>query len=341
MTNGENEPTNLETLGWDAAYASNGAHDTLQAAQDRLDKLNEIAALSLDGVIVEESTIEEASTQIEQAQRDFDTLGSMAGAVAMMEDSPLAPTGKASVTKAAGKSKAPAKSKAETVANKAKSDMQERMDAVLVSLLEHGGRIEAIEGQNASRRLMEQAGISGYKWTNTRTKLNGLGMLKYERVTPSSKILTAISVNMDTLHAWSEAGRLSPRVQQAFEKLQIQEEQEKKPGRQGADPDFLEARVGEEQIRHDEELKSIRTRHRPSRRRDSSEISAASGKSFTFGFSVDDHSLYRTITVRQLQDLPTKVRMLLGFGQVNHTTSIFIKRKRKGIAMCRGWSIRV
>lgn len=91
MVNGEGMSAEVGALGWGAAYTSNDAYDVLQDAQARLDKLNEITALSMEGVTVEEAAVEQAVGEVERAQRDFEALSAMAGVIAMMDNSPMAP----------------------------------------------------------------------------------------------------------------------------------------------------------------------------------------------------------------------------------------------------------
>lgn len=218
----------------------------------------------------------------------------------------------------------------------------------MIGLLDHGGRVEADESQNASRKVIEAAGLSKYNWTNARLKLQKRGLLKHEKSTPSSKILTAIWVDREALSALSEAGELSPRVQEALERLQ---EREAADAQQTGEQHFLAEGVGAEienpddsghavaevigeetppaERRLQDELRSIRVRRGPTKRRAVSEHAEKDGKMFEFNFRVEGRSLSRSIRVKDLGELPVMVRLLLGIGQVNTSRYDFYKTEEE------------
>lgn len=354
MGKGEQLSARLTSLAMEAAYESNKAYDALMQAQATHTKLGEVVELGLDGVVVSDEAVDTASQKVEKAQLDFDTFSGIAGAVAMMGgesgDSPLSinsimPSDEAD-------KRTPSLPRGE---GKVSPSLQERMDAILICLIDKDGRVAKTDDKSAGSIIVEATGLNKDSWSSPRKKLVELGLINLEKAVPTARAFTAVSLNEDKLSALVEQGDLSQAVIEALENRETHKESSAASGETetGGPPDFLADKGGEEpeaegspsdessgaaeeveEILIDDDSAEIDTgeeieiedssledelgsiRIRHQPAKRRTRSSGGGDKNFSFDFEAGGRPFSRSIRTWQLRKLPNEVRMLLGFGQV-------------------------
>lgn len=171
-----------ESIAWNVAYSSNVAHSALRVARAE-------------------------QSGVEAAEREFEMLSGMAGAVALMEDSPFKVSSPPEPLLPPGTGVTPADPARVEPPKKVRKKARQLADEILIYMLDNGpvtseGRVRA------SSVLSGRVGIDGYDWGQARSNLGVRKLLLFDR--------DIISVNEEVVSELERQGRLSDGILEAL-----------------------------------------------------------------------------------------------------------------------------
>ncbi|MFO0781386.1 MAG: hypothetical protein U0524_00640 [Candidatus Saccharimonadales bacterium] len=162
-----------------------------------------------------EETVKASRSNVDLAERNFDISSSMVGAVAMMDESPLAPRSSRElppVPVIADPTPPQPGTQSEQLEQETRkqkgSIMKERMSGLVARVISEGGAIEKDAKESAGFKLRETAGLKPSQYGPASTALAGMGVLIFEKASAAARRVDAIRLDPAALKKAVDAGTL-------------------------------------------------------------------------------------------------------------------------------------